>query len=78
MSQLQPRDNSERKISYDTLCICSHIASEHWVSDRKGNLFLSHCRECFANTLFLNGKQCTYFKQDNLSYLEKECKKRNI
>ena len=74
----QPRDKEDRKIPYDMLCTCSHIASEHWVSDRKGNLFLSNCRECTNSMWLLDHLQCMNFRQDNLSYLEKECKKRNI
>jgi hypothetical protein len=85
----QPRDNEERKIPYDTLCVCGHIASDHWVSDREGNLFLSSCREgnlflsscreCSSSAYFvLNGLVCTDFKRDNLRYLENECKKKNI
>lgn len=74
----QPRDREGRKISYDMPCICGHIASEHWVSDRKGNLFLSNCRECMTSYRILHGSVCLDFKQDNLFYLEKECEKRKI
>lgn len=69
MSQLI-RDREGRIIPYDRLCICSHIASEHWVSDKKGNLFLSNCRECTSNKWLLDHLQCMEFRQDNLKYLE--------
>jgi hypothetical protein len=73
----QPRDREGRKIEYDTLCTCSHIAAEHWVSDRKGNLFLSNCRECKVDFKYLEGWfRCENFQRDNLAYLENELKKK--
>ena len=73
----QPRDNEGRKIPYDTLCRCGHIASEHWVSDGEGSLLLDRCRECFLDR-HIKMADCLSFKRDNLRYLEKECRKRNI
>jgi len=68
----QPRDKEARKIPYDRFCICGHIASDHWVSDRKGNLFTDKCRACVTSYHILNGLVCLDFRQDNLKYLEEK------
>ncbi len=68
----QPSDSENRKIPYDRFCNCGHIASDHWVSDRRGNLFTGQCRECASTYPILNELVCLEFRQDNLRYLEEK------
>jgi hypothetical protein len=57
-------------IPYDMKCAsCPHTASAHWYSDN-GTLWTGHCWECQDMAGIVFYPICTYFKFDNLNYIE--------